>query len=199
MLRASDLRRRVVLQSRVQTGDGYGNLVRGWTDYLAGMALGPAKSVTAVASGATTLIGCTEHGFVEGQLVQLAGITGLPGLPTTFGVLAQDADSFRIALDSSTLTLAVSGATATPMGGVPAELTPMSGREQVTAEAVTPMLMHRLRVRYHQALLDPVRVAGLRALFVQGAVSRYFDLTAALNVDSRNREIGLTATEGLTG
>lgn len=199
MLRASDLRRRVVLQSRVQTGDGHGQLVRAWTDYLAGIATGAAKTITAATAGETTLLACAAHGFVKGQLVQVAGITGALGLPATFGVLAPAADTFRIALDTTGRTLAVSSATATPMSGVPAELTPLSGREQVTAEAVTPQLAHRLRVRYHALLVDPVKVAGLRALHVHGAVSRYFDLTSAMNVDSRNREISITVTEGLTG
>lgn len=197
-MRPSDLRRRVVLQQRSALQDTAGQRLRVWTDYLAGVAIGAAKSITAATPGTTTLLACAAHGFVEGQLVTLAGITGMPGLPCTFGVLSPTTDAFSVRLNTVGLTLTPSSATATPVSGVPASIEPLSGRENYEANELQASMTHRLGMRYHSALIDPIKVASLRAVHVHGAVSRIFNLSPAINADSRNRWLTVMASEGLS-
>lgn len=191
----ADLRRRIVLQSRVIDRDSFGQQSTAWTDYLAGIATGDAKSITGATAGATTLIQCASHGFAEGKLVTLAGITGMPGLPATFGVLAPSANAFSVALDTTGLTLTLSSATATPVSGVPAGIEPLRPMESAAADAVQAALTHRLVLRFSSLLIDPLLIAGLRALHVHGSVSRVFTLSAGANIDSRNRWVSILATE----
>jgi head-tail adaptor len=198
MMRPSDLRRRVVLQQRSAAQDTAGQRLRVWTDYLVGPAIDAAKSITGVTAGATTLLACTAHGFVEGQLVTLAGITGMPGLPCTFGVLAPSTNAFSVRLDTTGLTLAVSSATATPVAGVPASIEPLSGRESYEASELQASITHRIGMRYHSLLIDPIKVAALRAIYVHGAVSHVYNLSAAVNADMRNRWLTVMASQGLS-
>lgn len=198
MRRPSDLRRRLVLQQRSALQDTAGQRVRVWTDYLAGVAIGTAKSITAATPGATTLLACAAHGFVEGQLVTLAGITNMPSLPCTFGVLAPSANAFSVRLNTVGLTLTPASATATPVSGVPASIEPLSGRETYEANELQSSLTHRIAMRYHTQLIDPIKVAALRAVFVHGAVTRIFNLSSAVNADSRDRWLTVMASEGPT-
>ena len=195
-MRPSDLRRRIVLQSRVTDHDSFGQQSTAWTDYLAGIVMGDAKAITGVTAGATTLLQCAGHGFAEGKLLTIAGITGMPGLPCTFGVLAPTTNAFSIALDTSGLTLSVSSATATPVSGVPASIEPLRAMEMQAANAMQASLSHRIDVRFHALLIDPLRIAGLRAIHVHGATTRTFMLSAGANVDSRNRWVSIMANEG---
>ena len=194
-MRPADLHRRVVLQSQVTTRDSFGQQSTAWTDYLAGIVTGSAKTVTGATAGATTLIQCAGHGFAEGKLITVAGITGAPGLPATFGVLSPTTDAFSIALDTTGLTLTLSSATATPVSGVPASIEPLRAMEQQAANAMQASLSHRIDVRFHAMLIDPLRIAGLRAIHVHGATTRTFMLSAGANVDSRNRWVSILATE----
>lgn len=197
-MRAGDLRRRIVLQSRLATQDTAGQRVRAWTDYLAGVALGAAKTISNATPGATTLLECAAHGFVEGQLVTLAGIINMPGLPCTFGVLAPSTNAFSVRLKTTGLTLTPSGATATPVSGVPASIEPLSARESYEAEGLSGAITHRLSLRYHSLLIDPIKVAALRAVYVHGAVSHIFNLSPAVNADMRNRWLTVMASQGLS-
>lgn len=194
-MRPSDLHRRVILQSQLTTRDSFGQQSTAWTDYLAGIVTGTAKTITGATAGATTMLQCTGHGFAEGKLITVAGITGAPGLPATFGVLAPTTDAFSIALDTTGLTLGVSSATATPVSGVPASIEPLRPMEAAAADAAQAALTHRLVLRFHSLLIDPLLIAGLRALHVHANVSRIFTLSAGANIDSRNRWVSILATE----
>lgn len=197
MRRPGDLRRRIVLQSRVTGQDTFAQRILVWTDYLAGLVTGAAKPITSVTSGTTTLIQCQNHGWTEGQLVRLAGITGFPGLPCTYGVLAPGTNSFSVDLDTTGRTFTLSTASATPVSGVPCSISPLTGREQVNDEAVQAALTHVLTLRFSTMLIDPIKVASLRALFVHGPVRRVFNLTPSVNMDMRNRWLTVQASEGL--
>lgn len=196
-MRPSDLRRHIVLQARSADLDSVGQRLRVWTDYLAGLALDTSKSITAVTAGATTTLTSAAHGFAEGTLVTLAGITNFPGLPCTFGVLSPTTDTFQVRMKTTGLTLTLASATATPVSGVPAAIEPMSGRESYAAEEITTELTHRIGMRFHSALIDPRKVAALRAIHVHGAVTRIFNLSPAVNPDSRNHWLTVLASEGL--
>ena len=197
-MRAGDLRRRLVIQQRLQGQDTFGQQKLLWTDYLAGVALGNAKSVTAVTAGATTSFACAGHGFPVGHLVTINGITGLEFLPATFGVLTATDDAFTVDFDSTGLTLAVSSATATPVSGIPCDIQPLSARDLLSGGGSYGEITHKLVLRYHPLLVDPIEVGAMRAIHVHGAVTRRFNLTPALNADSRNRQITVMASEGLT-
>ena len=198
MFRPSDLRRRIVLQSRDATQDSVGQRLRVWTDYLAGIATGTAKTITAVTAGATTTLTIAAHGLAEGDLVTLAGITNFPGLPCTFGVLSPTTNTFQVRMKTTGLTLTLAGATATPMSGVPASIEPTAGREAYSGDALTGEVTHRIGMRFHSLLIDPIKMASLRAVHVHGAVTRIFNLSPAVNPDSRNQWLTVLASEGLT-
>ena len=83
------------------------------------------------------------------------------------------------------------------LASVPAELEPLSGRELVTAQAVNAEVTSRITVRYHASLANSTAVAGMRAVYVNGGVTRYYNILAARNIDERNRWIELLASEGL--
>lgn len=76
---------------------------------------------------------------------------------------------------------------------VPAELEALAGRELQVAQAINAEVTHRVTVRYHPQLANPVAVAAMRIVY--GA--RIFNILASMNVDERNREIELMASEGL--
>ncbi len=194
-VRPGDLRRRIILQRLLTTRDSFGQQSTAWTDYLAGIVTGDAKTITGATAGATTLLQCAGHGFTEGKLITIAGITGAPGMPATFGVLAPTTDAFSIALDTTGITLTLSSATATPVSGVPASIEPLRPMEAAAADAAQAALTHRLVLRFHSLLINPLLIAGLRALHVHGSVSRIFTLSAGANIDSRNRWVSILATE----
>lgn len=198
MHRPSDLRRRIVLQARSATQDTAGQRTRVWTDYLAGVAIAAAKSITNATAGATTLLDCPAHGFAEGTLVTLTGITNFPGLPCTFGVLSPTENAFYVRLNTAGLTLTPSSATATPVSGVPASIEPVSGRESYDASELKADITHRIGMRYHSLLIDPIKVAALRAVFVHGPVSSIYNLSPAVNADMRNRWLTVMASQGLS-
>jgi SPP1 family predicted phage head-tail adaptor len=81
--------------------------------------------------------------------------------------------------------------------GVPADIQALSGRELFVAQSAESLVTHTIVVRFTSLLADPVKVAGMRAVYVNAGVTRYFNLTAAINVDERNRQIELLASEGL--
>lgn len=197
-MRASDLRRRIVLQSRAATQDSVGQRLRVWTDYLAGIALDASKSISAATPGTTTLFESNSHGFDEGQLVTLDGITNFPGLPRTFGVLSPSANAFSVRLNTAGLTLTPVNATATPVSGVPASIEPVAGRESFEGDELKGDITHRIGLRYHSLLIDPIKVASLRAIYVHGPVSHIYNLSPAVNADMRNRWLTVMASQGLS-
>ena len=84
------------------------------------------------------------------------------------------------------------------LANVPAAITPLAGRELVQAQALNAEVTHAITVRYHRTFADPIAAANMRAVYrPTGDVTRYFNLHGLLNVDERNRQIDIAATEGL--
>lgn len=83
------------------------------------------------------------------------------------------------------------------LSNVPAAITPLSGRELIAAQAVNAEVTHEISVRWHRLLVDPVKVASMRVVYVTEDVTRYFNVNAAMDVDERRRQISLNATEGM--
>lgn len=81
--------------------------------------------------------------------------------------------------------------------GVPAAIEPLNGREMEAAQAIGSEVNVRLTVRYHPLLASPVAVAAMRAVYVNGGVTRIFNIEAMRNLDERNAVIELLAAEGL--
>jgi SPP1 family predicted phage head-tail adaptor len=81
----------------------------------------------------------------------------------------------------------------TDVATVWAEILPLSGRELVNAQAVAPEVSHQITIRWKSELSNTKAVAAMRAVYK----GRYFNITAPMNVDERNRVIILLATEGL--
>lgn len=81
---------------------------------------------------------------------------------------------------------------------VPACIEPLSGRELVAAQAINPEVNNRITVRYHASLANPAAVAGMRVVYVNAGVTRYYNILAAMNIDERNRWIDLAASESVT-
>jgi SPP1 family predicted phage head-tail adaptor len=80
---------------------------------------------------------------------------------------------------------------------VPGDVQPLSGREVIAAQAVNMELSHTVTVRFHPLLTDPVKVAAMRALYSDGYTTHLLNLSSAVNVDARNRQIDIGALEGL--
>ncbi len=186
------LRKRIVVQSRSTSQDSYGQQVITWSDVLYGTATGAAKTVTGATAGATTSFAATLNGFVAGQLVKIAGITGGPNLNATFQVATAATNSFTVAYVSTGLTLGVSSATATPVTGVAAEVMPLFAYEKTGQGRASEV--HQVGLRYASVLADPVEVAAMRVVYG----TRILEVTGSINVEERNREMVLTCTEGLT-
>jgi SPP1 family predicted phage head-tail adaptor len=85
----------------------------------------------------------------------------------------------------------------TYLSGVPAEIQALSGRELIAAQAVQAEVTHQITLRYHPMLADPLAVAAMRIVYINGAVTRYFNISAVMNIDERNRQLELMAAEGL--
>lgn len=71
---------------------------------------------------------------------------------------------------------------------VPAAIDPLSGRELMTAQATQSEVSHRITIRYL-----PGVTAAMRIVY-QG---RYFNISAVMNIEERNREMQILASEGL--
>lgn len=78
-----------------------------------------------------------------------------------------------------------------------AAISPLSGRELVTAQAINAEITHQISIRYLESLANPMQVAAMRIVYQNGGVTRYFNVLSSQNVDERNRELLLSASEGL--
>lgn len=74
-----------------------------------------------------------------------------------------------------------------------ANIQALSARELYAAQAVQSEVTHAITVRYRAELALPKAVAAMRVLYGP----RVFNVSGAVNVDERNREIVLQASEGL--
>lgn len=84
------------------------------------------------------------------------------------------------------------------MTGVPAEIEPLSGRALEAARVMQSEVSHLITVRYTPMLANPLKIATMRAVYANGGTTRYFDIGAAINVEERNKEIRIYASEGLS-
>lgn len=76
---------------------------------------GGAKTISAVAKGNPTILTATAHGFAAGDVVTLASLGGMTELNGVTAVVAyKTANTFAIAIDSTSYTTYTSGGTATP-------------------------------------------------------------------------------------
>lgn len=83
------------------------------------------------------------------------------------------------------------------LSSVPAAIDPLAGRELELAQALNSEITTRITVRYHPQLANPAAVAALRVVYTNAGGTRYFNVQAARNLDERNRDIELLASEGL--
>jgi SPP1 family predicted phage head-tail adaptor len=81
--------------------------------------------------------------------------------------------------------------------GVPADIQSLTGSELLAAQAMASVVTHQITVRYTDLLADQKAVAAMRVVYVNASVTRYFNVSAAMNVDERNRQIQLLCAEGL--
>ena len=102
----------------------------------------------------------------------------------------------RITLQQRTIAQDATGgqlATWTDVATAWAEVTPLSGRELIAAQAVASETSHQITLRWQPAFVDPKRVAARRIVFN----GRQFNINAAINEDERNRMLTLLVSEGL--
>lgn len=81
----------------------------------------------------------------------------------------------------------------TDVATVWAEVTPLSGRELIAAQAVASETSHQVTMRWQPAFADPKAVAALRVIFN----GRHFNINASINEDERNRTLMLLVAEGV--
>ena len=74
-----------------------------------------------------------------------------------------------------------------------AEVTPLSGRELIAAQAVASETSHQITMRWQPAFADPKTVAALRVVMN----GRLFNIKASINDDERNRTLMLLVAEGV--
>lgn len=72
-------------------------------------------------------------------------------------------------------------------------IAPLGGREVLAAQAIHAEASHSIEATYRSEWADPVRAAGFR--IVLG--TRIFNVRNVQNVEQRNREILIIASEGM--
>lgn len=73
------------------------------------------------------------------------------------------------------------------------EISPVSGRESPIGEQMKSATTHKITLRYRSEFADPQASAVYRLVYK----GRFFNISAILNQDERNRAIVIQATEGL--
>jgi SPP1 family predicted phage head-tail adaptor len=71
-----------------------------------------------------------------------------------------------------------------------AEVTPLSGKENIQGEKVSGVLTHKIRVRYHASI-----TVSPATRFLWGA--RVFNIRAVRNIEERGRILEILAEEGV--
>lgn len=74
-----------------------------------------------------------------------------------------------------------------------AKIEPLSGRELMTAQSVKSEVTHTITLRYQALFADPTEVATLRGVYN----GRVFNFHASMNIEERNREVQIPASEGM--
>jgi hypothetical protein len=84
------------------------------TTLAVGTGSGAAKTISGVTLGNPTVINASTHGFSNGDVVTIAGITGTTVANGTWTVLYKTTNTFAIGLDTTGGSAYGSGGTATP-------------------------------------------------------------------------------------
>ena len=79
-----------------------------------------------------------------------------------------------------------------------AQISPASGSEIFAASQIKAEISHSIRMRWRPELALPTKTMQYRLLYSTKYGDRFFNITASLNQDERNREILIYAVEGLT-
>lgn len=74
------------------------------------------------------------------------------------------------------------------MSGIPAKVSPLSGREVLASGAIASEITHRVVMRYVAGVTDEMRV---------NFNGRYFAIKAILDEEERNQKLTLMCAEGL--
>jgi SPP1 family predicted phage head-tail adaptor len=74
-----------------------------------------------------------------------------------------------------------------------AHIQPLNGRELMAAQAVQSETTHSITLRYNTPFSRPADVTKLRIVWN----GRVFNIGASINEDERNRQVVLSAVEGL--
>jgi SPP1 family predicted phage head-tail adaptor len=74
-----------------------------------------------------------------------------------------------------------------------ADVSPLSGRERLAADAGRAQIDHIVTIRYQVQFADPVAMARRRLLYN----GRILTITASRDVDERHFDIELSCTEGM--
>lgn len=73
------------------------------------------------------------------------------------------------------------------------DIEPLQGNQLISAQAVHAEVTSRIIARYRPDFATPAQIASLRIKYK----SRVFSLKSALNVDERNRDVDIYASEGM--
>jgi SPP1 family predicted phage head-tail adaptor len=82
----------------------------------------------------------------------------------------------------------------TSLGTFDANVSPVTGRELVTAQAIGAEISHEVTLRYDPIFADPVAASAYRVRYG----TRLFDVKGVVNDEERDRMITLRCTEGLS-
>jgi SPP1 family predicted phage head-tail adaptor len=74
-----------------------------------------------------------------------------------------------------------------------ADVSPLSGREIMAAQAIQSELTHMISVRYQSQFSDPKVMAAMRIMYG----NRIFNIHASIDVDERHKTIEISCGEGL--
>lgn len=77
----------------------------------------------------------------------------------------------------------------TVMSGIPAKVSPLSGRELMASGAIASEITHRVVMRYLAGVTEEMRV---------NFGGRYFAIKAILDEEERNEKLTLMCAEGLS-
>lgn len=102
----------------------------------------------------------------------------------------------RVIIQQRSLTQDTSGGqveTWTDVAPVWAAIEPLTAREIVAAQAVQSEVSHSITILWQPAFADPKAVAAMRIVYG----TRIFNIAGSMNPEERNRELILTASEGM--
>lgn len=74
-----------------------------------------------------------------------------------------------------------------------ADISPLSGRELMAAQAINVEISHKVEIRYQSLFAGPKAVAAMRILYGD----RIFNIHASIDPDERRKSLELSCSEGL--